>query len=190
MPAERIPLNAPRFTLDRLAERARAAAPSAGATRVLSIDGRSGAGKSMLAQRLSAEMRVPCVSLEQLYGGWDGLQAGIERLVADVLEPLAAGREAAVPLYDWVAARWLAPQVLQPPPLLIVEGVGAGALAAAPHVGLLAWLELPEEARRERAMERDGSIYGGHWEMWRAQEDEYLRVNSTAERADVVIAGE
>jgi uridine kinase len=183
-------LRAPEVAPARLAELARATTPSAGATRVLAIDGRSGAGKSTLAQRLATEMQVPCVSLEQLYGGWDGLQAGVDRLVEDVLAPLAAGREAAVPLYDWVAARWLAPQVLQPPPLLIVEGVGAGALAAAPHVGLLAWLELSEAARRERAMDRDGSLYGGHWDMWRAQEDVYLEVNRTAERADVVIAGE
>src|ERR1035437_1239224 len=190
MPVERIPLSPPRVALDRLAELARAAAPSAGATRVLAIDGDSGAGKSTLAQALAAEMRVPCVSLEQLYGGWDGLQAGIDRLGGDVLTPLAAGRAAAVPLYDWVAARWLAPHTLQPPPLLIVVGVGAGALAAAPHVGVLAWLELPEEARMKRAMARDGSIYGGHWEMWRAQEEEYLRANRTAERAGVILAGE
>jgi hypothetical protein len=178
-----------RVALDRLAQLARGSQPSAGATRVLALDGRSGAGKSMLARALSQQMRVPYVSMEQLYGGWSGLQDGIDRLLAEVLEPLAAGREAMVPLYDWAAARWLSPQALPPPPLLIVEGVGAGAVAAAPYLGLLAWLELSEPMRKARAMERDGTLYDGHWEMWRDQEDEYLRVNRTAERAEVILAG-
>jgi hypothetical protein len=189
MPAEQISLR-DGGALARLAELALASPPSAGATRVLAIDGRSSAGKSTLAETLSARMDVPCVSLEALYGGWDGLLAGIERLVADVLEPLAGGRAAVVPRYDWLAERWLAPRTLQPPPLLIIEGAGAGALAVAPYVGVLAWLELPEEIRWRRAMERDGSIYGGHWEMWRAQEDEYLGADRTPERAGVILAGE
>jgi hypothetical protein len=176
--------------LARLAALARVSPPSAGATRVLAIDGRSGAGKSTLAEKLAARMDVPSVSLEELYGGWDGLLAGIERLVVDVLDPLAAGHAAAVPRYDWLAERWLTARTLLPPPLLIVEGVGAGALAAAPHVGVLAWLELPEEARRRRAMARDGSIYRGHWDMWRAQEDQYLAADRTPERAGVILVGE
>jgi hypothetical protein len=177
-------------TAGRLPALLRGAPPRAGHTRVLAIDGRSGAGKTMLGGLLTRAMRAPCISLEQLYGGWDGLQAGIERLVEDILEPLAAGRPAAAPQYDWLARRWLTPQVLDAPPLLIVEGVGAGALAAAPQISLLAWLELSEAARRERAMARDGSLYAGHWEMWRAQEEVYLAANRPAERADVIIAGE
>ena len=189
MAAEQIPLRYLGAALARLAELTLAPAPSAGATRVLALDGRSGAGKSTLAEALAQAMGVPCVSLEALYGGWDGLLAGIERLVSDVLEPLSAGRPAVVPRYDWLAGRWLAPRVLERPPVLIVEGVGAGALAAAPYVGVLAWLELDEQTRRRRAMERDGSIYGGHWEMWRAQEDEYLAKDRTQERASVTLVG-
>jgi uridine kinase len=179
-----------RIAPDRLPALALAAAPRAGETRILAIDGRSGAGKSTLGELLSRQMNAPCISLEQLYGGWDGLQAGIDRLLRDVLTPLAGGRAAAVPRYDWVAGHWLAPQTLEPPPLLIVEGVGAGARAAAPHISLLAWLELSEPQRRRRATQRDGSLYEGHWEMWRAQEDAYLAANRTAERADVIVAGE
>ena len=72
----------------------RAAVPRAGRTRVLAIDGRSGAGKSSLAAAMSGELGAPVVSLEDLYGGWDGLENGIDLLVSEVLEPLAAGRAA------------------------------------------------------------------------------------------------
>jgi uridine kinase len=173
----------------RLIALARAAPPRAGATRVIAIDGRSGVGKSTLAGAVAETLSAPSVSLEQLYGGWDGLRAGIDRLVDAVLTPVADGRSADVPCYDWPRGRWLRPQPLTPPPVLIVEGVGAGALVAAPYISVLAWLELPDDARRARAMARDGAVYDGHWEMWSEQEDEYLRSDRPAERADVLIAG-
>jgi uridine kinase len=173
----------------RLAELARAATPRAGKTRVLAIDGRSGAGKSTLAAGVAETLAAPHVSLEQLYGSWDGLRAGIERLVSSVLVPLADGRPADVPRYDWESGRWLSPESLAPPAVLIVEGVGAGALAGAQYVSVLAWVELPEEARRARAMARDGAIYEGHWEMWREQEEDYLRSDRPAQRADLVVDG-
>jgi uridine kinase len=154
---------------------------------VLAIDGRSGSGKSTLAAALGA----PVVSLEDLYGGWDGLRPGIRRLVDEVLEPLRAGRRARVPRYDWHAARWLEPRPLDPPPLLVVEGVGAGALAAAPYLSALVWVELAEQQRRRRALERDGAeLYTpARWAAWAAQEEDYLASDRPAQRADLVLRG-
>ena len=167
-----------------LAERLRAAEPHAGKTRVIAIDGRSGSGKSLLAARLRRELGgVPIVSLEDLYGGWDGLEAGIDRLVTEVLEPLAAWRTALVPSYDWIAERWNEPIPLDPPEFLIVEGMGAGAERAARYLSVLVWLEVPEEERKRRAMARDGEIYRPHWERWAAQEAELLARDDIPGRA-------
>jgi uridine kinase len=161
----------------------------AGRTRVLAIDGRSGAGKTSLAQELSAGIGVPVVSLEGLYGGWDGLENGIDLLVSEVLEPLAAGRRARVPRYDWVARRWAAPVVLDPPGILIVEGVGAAARRAAVYESLLVWLEAPLSVRKKRALDRDGETFAPYWERWAAQEEAMLARERTPERAHVVIDG-
>jgi hypothetical protein len=95
----------------RLAELLSLAPARAGATRVLAIDGRSGAGKSTIASRVAERLAAPCVSLEQIYGGWDGLRAGIDRLVKAVLVPLADGRPAEVPHYDWATGDWLSPEL-------------------------------------------------------------------------------
>jgi uridine kinase len=171
-----------------LAEAVRAAPPRAGETRVLAIDGRSGSGKSTLAGAVSKTLGARCIPLEQLYGGWDGLREGIARLVAEVLLPLARGEPAQVPCYDWPAARWLTPEPLSPPSFLVGEGVGAGALAAASFLSVLAWVDLPDESRHERAMARDGALYEGHWEMWSRQEEEYLRSDRPAQRADLIVA--
>jgi len=171
----------------RIAAAARRAAPRAGAIRVVAVDGRSGAGKTSLAEALRDELRAPVVSLEDLYGGWDGLEHGIDLLVAAVLEPLAAGQAARVPRYDWVAGQWAEPMVIEPPDVLIVEGVGAGARRAATFESVLVWLEVAAPVRKKRALDRDGATFAPYWDQWAAQEEAMIARDRTPERADIVI---
>jgi uridine kinase len=154
---------------------------------VVAIDGRSGAGKTQLAGLLREELGALVVSLEDLYGGWDGLERGIDLLVTEVLEPLAAGRAARVPRYDWITRTWGEPAPLDPPELLIVEGVGAGARRAAAFESLVVWLEAPADVRKKRALARDGETFAPYWDYWAAQEDAMLARERTPERADVLI---
>lgn len=165
----------------------RAAAPRAGRTAVLAIDGRSGSGKTTLAAALRDELDCPLVTLEDLYGGWDGLEHGISLLVSEVLRPLAAGRPAVVPRYDWTTRTWAAPALLPVPRTLIVEGAGAGARAAATFTSLIVWLEAPEGTRRKRALDRDGALYAPFWDQWAAQEERMLARELTPDRAGVRI---
>src|ERR1700722_16944682 len=135
------------------------ATPRAGGTRVVAVDGRSGSGKTSLAAALRDRLRAPVVTLEDLYGGWDGLEHGIDLLVSEVLEPLGAGLAARVPRYDWVTAAWRPPWLLEPPKVLIVEGVGAGARRAVTYESTLIWMQAPEVVRKKRALDRDGETF-------------------------------
>jgi uridine kinase len=157
---------------------------------VIAIDGRSGSGKTSLAERLRDKLRAPVVALEDLYGGWDGLERGVDVLVSEVLEPLQAGKAARVPRYDWVARGWGEPWVLEPPGVLIVEGVGAGARRAAAYVSMLIWIAAPAAVRKKRALDRDGATFAPYWDMWAAQEEAMLAREHTPERADFVIRAE
>jgi uridine kinase len=154
---------------------------------VLAVDGRSGAGKTALATELRAVIGAPVVSLEDLYGGWDGLERGIDLLVSQVLEPLADGRVARVPRFDWVAGEWAEPVTLEPPEILIVEEAGAGARRAAVYESVLVWLEAPPFVRKKRALERDGDVFAPHWEQWAAQEEAMLARERTPERANLIL---
>jgi uridine kinase len=156
---------------------------------VVAIDGRSGAGKTLLASRLGTRLGAPVVSLEDLYGGWDGLEHGIDLLVSEVLVPLADERAAWVPRYDWLTREWSEPVLLEPPELLIVEGAGAGARRAAAFESLVVWLEVAPSVRKQRALGRDGDTFAPYWDMWAAQEDAMLARERTPEHADVVIDG-
>jgi uridine kinase len=173
--------------ITRITASVRRAAPRAGRTRVVAIDGRSGSGKTSLAAALRDQLQAPVVSLEDLYGGWDGLERGIDLLVSAVLEPLAAGQAARVPRYDWVAREWAEPTALAPPGILIVEGVGAGARRAAAFESLVVWLEVPAPVRKRRALDRDGETFAPYWDRWAAQEDSMLARERTPDRADVIL---
>ena len=124
-------------------------------------------GQDSLAGRLAERLDAPMVQLEQLYPGWDGLQAGVDLLVEAVLVPLSAGLVAQVPRYDWLVERFVEPWPLEPPELLIVEGVGAGARAAATFASVVVWLELAAEVREERALARDGDVFRPYWRSGR-----------------------
>jgi para-aminobenzoate synthetase len=174
--------------VSRIAAAARRAVPRAGRTRVVAVDGRSGSGKTSLTVALRDRLRAPVVSLEDLYGGWDGLERGIDLLVSAVLEPIAAGRAARVPRYDWVAREWDEPvTIIEPPPILIVEGVGAGARRAAVFESVLVWLEVPAPVRKRRALDRDGETFAPHWDAWAAQERAMLARERTPDRADITL---
>jgi cytidylate kinase len=111
----------------------------------------------------------------------------VARLRADVVAPL---RGAALPACRWDCARRTANAASRVPPLLVVEGVGAGAADnASPGraTSLLVWLDAPEEVRYRRAMERDGATYAPHGSRWAAQERAHFAADRTRDRADVVL---
>jgi uridine kinase len=169
---------------------ARSRPPRAGRTRVIAVDGRSGSGKTSFATALRATLPdAPVVTLEDLYGGWDGLERGIDVLVSEVLEPVAQERTALVPWYDWTAAEWGRPWALEPPAVLIVEGVGAGARRAAAYESALVWMEAPASVRKKRALDRDGETFAPYWDAWAAHEDAMLARERTPLRADVTVDG-
>jgi para-aminobenzoate synthetase len=156
---------------------------------IIAIDGRSGAGKTTLAVELAARLRahhkVSLFHLEDIYPGWNGLLAGIDRYVATVLEPLSRGDAATWTSWDWERHYDGDPRVTLPAEIVIVEGVGAAAAAARPLLSAVIWADSPDDIRRSRALERDGRTYEPYWDQWAAQEEEWLRADDVPQHADV-----
>lgn len=152
---------------------------------VVGIDGRSGSGKTALAEELAARLGWPVLHLDDMYQGWDGLGEAPPTLAADVLIPLRQGLDASHPTWDWAAGR-PGPRAIVPwVPHLVVEGCGVGAEPAGNLLDLLVWLDAPTELRRRRALGRDGEIFAPHWDRWAAQEDAVLA--GVRGRADLVL---
>jgi uridine kinase len=175
--------------LAELAARVRAAPARCGGTRLVCIDGPSAAGKTELAGFLSGFLGdPPVVHMDDLYEGWDGLEAGVSRLRTEIVRPLLTGRPAAYHRYDWHADAYSpTPVELGRPELLVVEGVGSGAVAE--FASLTIWIEAPERLRHHRGMARDGGAYRPHWERWAAQERAHFAEHGTRARADVEVDG-
>jgi uridine kinase len=192
-------INAAARNVELIIERLTDAPALASGTRVMAIDGHSGAGKTTLAEAVRAALEsrsasrpvdrpVQVIHLDSLYPGWDGLAASIPRLVDWVLRPLAEGRPVRYRRYDWQLERdaeWIDVPTDPVPAVLIVEGAGAGSLPCAPYLSLLVWLQAPVAVRFDRGMSRDGDSYRPHWQRWADQEDRHFREHDPRGRADL-----
>ncbi|HSO91169.1 MAG TPA: chorismate-binding protein, partial [Arthrobacter sp.] len=156
---------------------------------IIAIDGRSGAGKTTLAIELAARLRehhkVSLFHLEDIYPGWNGLAAGIERYVSTVLAPLYRGEPAEWVSWDWNAHYDGDTRTTHPAEIVLVEGVGAAAEAARPFLAAVIWADSPEDDRRSRALARDGESYAPYWDEWAAQEQAWLAEDDVPAHADV-----
>ena len=165
------------------------ARPPVGATRLVTVDGPSGAGKTRLAGRLARALgRAPVVHLDFLYPGWDGLAAGVDLAVAWVARPLAAGRPARWRRYDWAAGRFAEWHETPCAPVVVLEGCGAGSAALRPFTSTAVWVDTPPQLRDERLRRRaDWPGYAPHRARWVAQEEAVFAVERPWEQADAVV---
>lgn len=168
-----------------------AAAPTFGPRRLVCVDGPAGSGKTTLAaairRAVPAEVSCRVVHLDDLYPGWDGLRAGVEHVATHVVAPIARGEAGRYRRYDWHAAAagpWVDVPVAD---VLVLEGVGAGALAYADLVTTLVWVEAADDVRLARGVARDGTAARPDFERWMATEAAYLAEQGTRARADVVL---
>ncbi|WP_028275403.1 aminodeoxychorismate synthase component I [Arthrobacter sp. I3] len=156
---------------------------------IIAIDGRSGSGKTTLAIELAARLRehhkVSLFHLEDIYPGWNGLAAGIERYVTTVLSPLRRGENAEWVSWDWARHYDGETRTTRPAEIVLVEGVGAAAAAAVPLLDAVIWADSSDADRRARALARDGDTYEPFWDQWAAQEAEWLAADDVPARADV-----
>ena len=162
---------------------------AAGPNPVVLIDGPSGAGKSTLADELARRWpgshSPQLVRMDDIYPGWDGLDAAIDHLRRYVLEPRRTGGPAAWQRYDWSAnqrAEWHPLSKERP---LIVEGCGTLAAAHEPLSDVRVWLAADDDLRKQRALDRDGDAFRTHWDQWQEEWAAYLKQETPERRATV-----
>ena len=159
---------------------------------IVLIDGRSNSGKSTLAAEIQnlifkdGESAPRIVHMDDLYLGWNGLQEGVDYLQRFILKPLSDSYIAQWREFDWDNpgepgyesrnGQWREFQGGTP---LIIEGCGALNQMSAPIANIKVWLEVPQEIRHQRWLEREGS--NEHWAEWAAQEEEFYAREKSAE---------
>ena len=131
---------------------------------IIVIDGRAGSGKSTLALDLqnelfrSGESMPRIIHMDDLYEGWNGLSQGAEYLQRAVLNPLLTSGTSSWQEFNWETnerERWREFSGGTP---LIIEGCGSLNRYTSTIAHLTVWLDVAEEIRKQRWLERDGHI--------------------------------
>ena len=164
---------------------------------IVLIDGRSCSGKSTLAAEIQnivfkdGESAPRIVHMDDLYLGWNGLQAGVDYLQRFILKPLSDSYIAQWREFDWenpgepgFEARNGAWREFMGGTPLIIEGCGALNQQSAPIADIRVWLEVDQETRHQRWIAREGS--GEHWAEWSAQEEEFYSREKSVQLADII----
>jgi hypothetical protein len=172
-----------------LAARVLDAEPRLGPVRLVCVDGPAGSGKTTLAGRLASATGGSVVHLDDLYGGWSGLDDVWDRVEDQLLGPLSRGEDACFQRFDWEAGRFAEWRTVPLPGVLVLEGCGSAPRAVGDRAVLVAWVEAPEAVRLRRGLERDGEHMRDEWLRWMRLEAEHFAREGTKERADVRVDG-
>jgi predicted kinase len=150
---------------------------------VVLIDGGSGSGKSSLADQLAIALPADLVRLEDIYPGWDGLEAASEAIHSDILASENPGWRS----WDWTRSAPGDWHPIDSSRALIIEGSGSLSRRNRQLATFGIWLSLDEATRRDRALARDGEVYAPHWDRWAVQEALFAERERPEDRADAVL---
>ena len=151
------------------------------------VDGPSGSGKSEYGVWLATERSAVLVSLDDVYPGWDGLDAGSWHIHRNVLVPISQGLPGRYQRWDWregVHADWVEVSADRP---VVIEGCGAIRREGLAIQANRVWVDATSDVRKARALQRDGDVYAPHWERWALQEQRFLALHDGKGNTDLVV---
>jgi uridine kinase len=157
---------------------------------IVLVDGRSGAGKTEYSQVLARELEATLISLDEVYPGWDGLDAGSAHVFSRVVVPFSSGQPGTYTTWDWVARRAGTPVTVNPSHALIIEGCGAIRAESVAFATRVVWMDASEETRKARALARDGEMFRPHWTRWALQEERFMAIHGSLQLANDILSGE
>lgn len=165
----------------------------------MAIDGRSGVGKSTLAEWLGSELSATVIEGDDFYAGGIGIlkdppQARAQRCIdwqtqRQVLGALRQGQSAEYRAFDWDAFDGsLAAEVtrVSSAAIIVLEGVYSARPELRDLVDLTLLLRVSDAVRKQRLIQREGEI--GPWEtQWHEAEEWYFANAAPPSAFDMVI---
>jgi uridine kinase len=158
-------------------------------TLFVGVDGYGGAGKTTF----EAAAAVPGLIVVHVddFAAPDVPEWDWDRLRAQVLLPLLAGRPARYQRWDWhtnTGAEWHDVPVDR---IVLIEGVSSTRREVGAPWTLTVWIDTPLEARLQRALERDGAHMLPRWlDDWLPSEEAYVAREDPLSRVDYIVSGE
>ncbi|MEQ4207505.1 hypothetical protein [Actinopolymorpha sp. B9G3] len=161
---------------------------------IVAVDGRSGAGKTTVAERLRGVLPAAgVVHIDDV--AWyhsDSFFGWVDLLVTGIVEPVLRGARVRLRPPAWsLRGREGAIEVSAHRRVLLIEGVGAGREELAHLVDATIWVQSDSDKARQRGIARDGGDQAAEdfWDRYAAAERPFLAHHRPWEHATLVIAG-
>jgi uridine kinase len=168
-----------------------------GDTKIVTIDGPAGSGKTTLANELAGELMtstgiISVVHMDELYEGWDDAlgQKLFDRIEAWILTPIRNGLNPKFLKYDWHQGKYANWSELPLTPVFIIEGVGSGHTALRKFVSQAIWVEADDDLLLDRVVQRDGEGVRDEMLIWKDRERAYFESNDVKNSAHVHLRGQ
>lgn len=176
-----------------LAEQIALTLPQCGSTRVVTIDGPAGSGKTTLGSALAEELGdCQLVHMDDLYEGWqqDLVNVLPERINSWILVPLSNGLPGQYLKYNWYSGKYDEIVAVPVTRYLILEGVGSGNTKLNSQTSFNIWVEANSANLLDRLVQRDGKEMLPRLTLWQRHEAEYFDLVPVRTSADVLIKGD
>ncbi len=163
----------------------------------LAIEGGSASGKTTLAAELQRRYDCAVFHMDDFFLRPEqrssrrlaevGGNVDRERVLDEILIPLAAGKTVVYRPYDCATGRLLAPVTAEPKRLTVVEGVYSMHPALAKYYDLSVFLEVGPALQLARILRRDPERAERFFNEWIPMEKRYFEDTCAKERCDLVM---
>ena len=159
---------------------------------IIAIDGPAGAGKTTLAEHLSAalSLKYKCVTIhmDDLYNGWN---EAFDHHLTDALTGAAVSHQKSQKLslsfYDWARSKYRSAMEIPQAELLIFEGVGSSQSMVRPFLTASIWIDIDADKGLERVIARDGEAISHPMQNWLHLQEQHFLANDSQNAADFVL---
>ncbi|HTD76779.1 MAG TPA: hypothetical protein VK898_04010 [Chloroflexota bacterium] len=160
--------------------------------RIVAVDGRSGSGKTTVADRLRIAVPGAEVVHTDDIAWWHSRFGWHDLMIDGVLEALHRGQSVHYQPPAW-ASRGRAGQidVSAQASVVIIEGVGAARRELTHLLDATVWVQSDFAEAKRRAILRDGgdARASERWQAWMTEEIPFLAADRPWERATIIVAG-
>jgi cytidylate kinase len=183
----------PPYNVGDIVDQVRAADVICGSTRVITIDGPAGSGKTTLAASLAAALAdCQIIHMDDLYDGWsqDLDRELAERIETSILERLRLGSQPRYRRYDWHVQAFTDFVAVPRSTYLILDGVGSGNPSLRECIALAIWIESDPQSLVGRVLDRDGGHLRDDMLRWQQHESNYFAAHGVKQAADLHLRGD
>jgi uridine kinase len=156
---------------------------------IIAIDGPAGAGKTTLAEHLTAalSLKYKCTTLhmDDLYNGWDTpFDHHLTNALITACRAHQKSEKFSLSFFNWSKGEYGAATEYPPSDLLILEGVGASQAAIRPYLDASIWIDIDPALGLERVLHRDGDSISADMQKWLGKQEQHFLENDSQNVAD------